>query len=79
MLLQGGYRQKRRNRHMVLVDVTVGKDDDIRPVTVRPVHLQKQPVDCLFQRSILIICDRNDLHLEPGPLHVFDLHQVRTR
>ena len=74
MLLQGGYRQKRRNRHVILIDIPIGENDNIRPIPVCPVDLQEQSVNRFFQGCVLIIGDRNDFRLETRPLHVFDLH-----
>ena len=79
ILLQGGYRQQGRNGYMVFVNIPVRQDDDVGSVLVRPVHLQKQPVDGLFQGGILVVGDGDDLHLEAGLLHIFDFQQVRLR
>ena len=78
MLLQSRHRQQRRDRHMVFVNIPVRQNNNVRPRPVRPVHLQKQPVNSFFQRSIFIVGNGNDLHLKARPFHVFDLQKIRA-
>ena len=73
MLLQSRYGQQGRDRHMVLINVTVRQDDDVHAVTVRTIHLQKQAVNGLGQRSVFIIGNRDNLYLESRFLHIFNL------
>ncbi len=61
---------------MVLVNIPVREDDNIDPAPVSPVHLQKQPVNGLFQRGVLIIGNGNHLHLKTRLLHIFDFQQI---
>ena len=61
---------------MVFVDVPVGQDDDVGPVLIGPVHLQKDPVDGLFQAGVLVVVDGDGGHLEAGHVHVLDLEQI---
>ena len=63
MLLQGGDRQQGRDGHVVLVDAPVGEDQDVGPVPVGPVRLQKQVVDGPLQGRVLIIDDGNHRRL----------------
>ena len=41
MLLQGGYGQQRRNRHMVFINITVRQNDNIGTVSVGTIHFQE--------------------------------------
>ena len=58
---------------MVLIDVTVGQNDDVDAVAVGTVYLQEQTVDGLGQGRILIIGDRDYFYLEARFLHIFNL------
>ena len=61
---------------MVLVNIPVGQDQDVGPVTVGPVHVHKQTVDGLFQIGVLVVADGDGLHLEAQHLHGLDLQKV---
>ncbi len=78
MLLQGRHRQQGGNGHMVLVNIPVREDDNVHPVPVGPVHLQKQPVNGFFQGGILIIGNGNHLHLKARLFHMLDFQQIRA-
>ena len=69
-------RKQRRHGNVVLVHAAVGQNDDIRAVAIGAVTFDKQLVQCLFQRRILIVQKRDGLHLETGLLHVANLHQL---
>ena len=73
VLLHCRYRQQRRNRYMVLIHATVGKNDDVDTLTVCTVNLYIQTVNGTFQTGILIINDWNDFYLKALTLHVLDL------
>ena len=79
VLLEGRYRKKGRDGHMVLINIPVRQDDDIGPVLMGPVHLQEQAVNGPFQRRVLVVGNRDFLHLEPGLSHILDLKQVGFR
>ena len=70
------HRQQAGDGDVVLVDAAVGQDDDVGPVLIGAVHLQKDPVDGLFQAGVLVIGDGDGGHLEAGDLHLPDLEQV---
>ena len=61
---------------MILVDITIGKNDDINTVPMCTVYFQEQTVDRLLQRSIFIVGNRDHLYLEPRFVHIFDPHQI---
>ena len=71
--MEGGDRQQGGDRHAVLVDVPVAQDQDIAAALIGPVHLQAEPVDRLFQGGVLIVGDRDLLHLKARLFHVLDL------
>ena len=64
MLLHGGYRQERRNRHMVLIHAAVGEDDDVLALGCCTVNRNVQLLKCTLQRGILVIQERNRLRVE---------------
>lgn len=78
MLLQSRNCQQRRNRHVILINIPVRQNDDVRSLSVGPVNLQKQPVNGLFQRGILIIGNGNNLNPKARLFHVFDFQQIRA-
>ena len=64
---------------MVLINIPVRQNNDIGSVLMGPVHFQKQPVNGLFKGRILIICNRDLLHLKTGLLHILYLQKIRLR
>ena len=76
MLLQSGYRQQRRDRHMILVHSPVGQNENVHSVPVGPVRLHEQAVDRAFQAGIFIIGDRKHFHLEAVFFHGLDFQKV---
>ena len=76
ILLDGRDGKQRRYGDMVFIHAAVGQNDDVCAVAIGAVALDKKLVQRLFQRRILIVQERNGLHLEAGPLHMPDLHQL---
>ena len=62
---------------MVLINIPVRQDNNICPVLVCPVRLQKQPVNGLFKRSVLIIGNGDHFYLKSRLFHGLDLQQIR--
>ena len=58
---------------MVLINITVRKDNDIGTVFMCTVYFQEQTVNGLFKGSVLIISDGNHFYLKARFFHVFDL------
>ena len=73
MLLQSGYCQKGRYRHVVLVHLPVRQNQDIRTFADHTVHFHEKVLDGLFKACIFIVGDRDLRYLEPLHLHVFNL------
>ena len=71
--------QQTGNGDMILVNVPVGQNQDVRAVPVRPVNVHEQPVDGLFQRGVFVVANGHGLHLETGNVHGLDFQQVRLR
>ena len=61
---------------MVLIHAPVGKDQDIRTISVSSVCFHKQAVNRFLKACVLIINDRDHFHFEAFHLHVFDFHQI---
>ena len=78
ILVQSRYCQQGGNRHMILVHPSVGENQNIGALPVRPVHLHKKPVNGTLQPGIFIIDDRNNLHLKALGLHTLDLQKIRV-
>ncbi len=78
MLLQRRYRQKRRNRHAVLIHAPVGQNQDIDAAPERSVNLYKQPVNRLFQTCVFIIGNRHDFCFESFRFHALYFKQIRV-
>ena len=76
MLMYCGYRQKRRDRHMVFIYSTVRKYEDVCAVTECLVNLHEETVDRSLQFRTLIIESRYNSNFESICLHVFDLEHV---
>ena len=68
--------QQAGNGDMVLVNVAVRQNQDVGAVAVGAVHIDKQPVDGLFQIGVLVVADGQRYDLEAGHIHRFDLEQV---
>ena len=79
MLMNRRDCQQRRNRHMVFVHAPVCKNQDIRPVSVRPVHFHKQMVNSFFQVCIFIVSNRYFFNLKPFYFHIFNFQHIRVR
>ena len=62
---------------MVFIHAPVGKDKDIRPFPVYPVHLHKQPLDGPLQACIFIINNGHYLYFEALRLHALNLDNIR--
>ena len=45
-------------------------------VLVGPVHVDEQPVQGIGQGRPLVVQQGDGLHMEAGPVHVADLHQI---
>ena len=73
MLLEAGYCQKRRDRHMIFVHVAVCQDQDIGSAADYSVHLYKEILDSFLKACVLIVSDRDLSHLESLHLHILDL------
>jgi len=76
ILLNGGNRKQGRNRDMVLIYSSVGKNDYVRALFICAVALNKKSVNSLFKRCIYIIKKRYCRNAEPGFVHAANLHQV---
>ena len=55
MLLQGADRQQGRNGHMVFIHAPVGENQDVGPVLIGPVHVDKEPVQGVLQGHGLVV------------------------
>ena len=73
MLMYSRYCQQRRNRHMVLIHASVGKDQDIGSVFIGVIYFYKEAVNSSLQLSALIVSNRNYRYLKAFFLHVLDL------
>ena len=71
--------QQTGNGDMILVNVPVGQNQDVRAVPISPVNVHEQPVDGLFQRGVFVVANGHGLHLETGNVHGLDFPQVRLR
>ena len=71
--------QQTGNGDMILINVPVGQNQDVRAVPVRPVNVHEQPVDGLFQWGVFVVADGHRLHLEAGNVHGLDFQQIRFR
>ena len=76
ILLDGRDRQQRGDGDVVFVHAAVREDQDVRPLLVGPVAGDKEALDRAFQRRALVIQQRDRSHLQPGAVHMADLHQV---
>ena len=76
MLLQSGQCQKWRHSHMILVNTTVRKDQNIRSVTDCTIYFDKQVIHCFFQTGIFIINSRNLCNFESILFHVLNLQKI---
>ena len=77
VLVHCRHGQQRRDRHMILVNPSVGKNKNIRSFPEGFVDLYKKPVDSSFQFGALIIQSGNHRHLEAVLLHVLDFQHIR--
>ena len=73
MLLQTGYSQKRRDRHMIFIHITVSQYQDISTFSDGTVRLNKYVFNCLFQACIFVVCDRNLSDLKSVHIHFLNL------
>ena len=71
--------QQTGNGDMILVNVPIGQNQDVRAVPISPVNVHEQPVDGLFQRGVFVVANGHGLHLETGNVHGLDFQQVRLR
>ena len=71
--------QQTGNGDMILVNVPVGQNQDVRAVPISPVNVHEQPVDGLFQRGVFVVANGHGLHLETGNVHGLDFQQIRFR
>ena len=78
MLLYGGNRQQGRNGDMVLINASVGEDNDIGPFGYSPVDRQVQVVDGFGKGGMFVIKEGYGRCPEPPVLHGFDLHQIHA-
>ena len=79
MLLKPGHGQKGRDRHMILIHITVCQNQDIRAFADYSVHLDEEILDGFFKACVLIIGNRNFRHLESFHFHIFDFQEVCIR
>ena len=73
MLLETRYRQKRRDRHMILIHVTVCQDQNICPAPDHPVNLDKEILNRFLKARILIIGDRDLCDFKSLHIHILNL------
>ena len=76
VLLHGRHRQQRGDGRVVLVHPPVGKDDNVGPLPVRPVHRHRQPVQYQIQVGAFVIEQGHGGCVEARSVHGLDLHQV---
>ena len=79
IMLKSRYSQQGRNRHMVLINASVGKNQNIHTVSVSSVYFHKQMIQCTFKGCIDIVSDRNCRYFESFYIHGFDLQQICIR
>ena len=78
MLVYGGNCQQRRDCNMVFIHTAVGKNQDIRTLPVRLIHLYEQMLQHTIHRCALIENDRHTDNLKTGLFHRADLQQVEV-
>lgn len=66
MLVYGGNCQQRRDCNMVFIHTAVGKNQDIRTLPVRLIHLYEQMLQHAIHRCALIENDRHTNNLKAG-------------
>ena len=76
MLLESGYRQQRRDCHMVLIHTAVRQDQNIHAITICTVSFHEQSVNRFFQTGIFIIDNWQDFYLKARLFHIFDLQKI---
>ena len=76
ILLQSADRQQGGDGHVVFIHAPVREDQNVGAFLVGTVHVDKQPVQGVFQRGALVVEQGDGLHMEAGPVHIPDLHQV---
>ncbi len=74
MLLQCRNRQKGGNSHVVFIHAPVGKNQDICPMAVGPVTVDKQAVQRVLQGHAGVIQQGQGFHLKAGAVHIADFH-----
>ena len=78
MLVYGGNCQQRRDCNMVFIHTAVGKNQDIRTLPVRLIHLYEQMLQHTIHRCALIENDRHTDNLKAGLFHRADLQQIEV-
>ena len=73
------HRQQAGDGHMVLVNVPVGQDDDVRTLFISAVYLQENAVDGLFEAGVLVVVDGDSGDFEARDIHVLDAEKVSGR
>ena len=72
VLVYCGNSQQGRNRHMIFVHTSVGKNKNIGPVFIGLIHLHKETVNSPLQLGALVIGNGNHSYLKTFFFHVFD-------
>ena len=70
------HSQQAGNGDVVLVNVAVGEDQDVRAIAVGAVNIDKQAVDGLFEVGVLVVADGQRHNLEAGHVHGLDFQEV---
>ena len=76
ILADRAHSQQAGNGDVVLVNVTVRQNQDVRAVAVGAVHIDKQALNGLFQVGVLVVADGQRHDLEAGHVHGLDLEQI---
>ena len=77
MIMNSRNCKERRDRHMVFIHTPIGKDQDVRALSVSFVHFHKQMIQHAFHRRALVI-KRGDLRaLEAFLFHALDLQKIQ--
>ena len=61
---------------MIFIHTPVGENDNLCPVSMSSVHLNKKPLHCFFQTGAFVKQDGNGLYLKVFPFHLLDFQQV---
>ena len=76
ILADCAHGQQAGDGHVVLVNVTVGENQDVGTIAVGAVDIDKQAVDGLLQIGVLVVADGKRDHLEAGHIHRLDFQQI---